>query len=213
MSKKDKLTNTKTYNGYNINNGNIIQLSSHTTTLDQVQDQVEYTSCYHSKAINVRVDIRNQKDCTDKIIDRKAMTRIMEHTKRILYSKYKNGKNDLDLKYVCTTENEGMDGINPHHHLLISANGNAIQNGRAISQALNKAVQHYLNTNNEGLVEFCKSNGKYGKMVDRNSPDFAKQLQEAVYAGIYLAKKKIKAEQAERSSYIFCFKITKRLEK
>lgn len=184
MSAFKDTTNEKVYNSYPINNGVKKNFTCYKKTLDQVINQVEYTISNHSKALFIRLDIRNEKDSDNRIM-RNDMTRIIENTKRAIESKYKDSPNKLDMNITWTTEN---DGDSPHFHCFIGVNGNAIQNGYSILNAMNHAVQKYLKTDNNGLVEFCESNGKYGKMVDRNSPDFIKQMEKAVYAGSYLAK-------------------------
>lgn len=184
MSNSKGITSDKEYNSYPINNGNKKDFSCYEKTLNQVIDQVEYMSSNHSKVLCVRCDIRNDRDLENKIT-RKNMTRIAENVKRNIEHKYKDSPNKPEITTTWTTEN---DGDSPHYHCFIAVNGNAIQNGHSIHEALNKAVQHHLGTDKKGLVEFCKSNGKYGKMIDRNSPDFCKQVDEAVYMGSYLAK-------------------------
>lgn len=178
------MTSDKEYRSYPINNGNKKDFICYEKTLNQVIDQVEYMSSKHSKVLCVRCDIRNDRDLENKIM-RRDMTRITENVKRAIERKYKDSPNKPELTVTWTTEN---DGTSPHYHCLFAVNGNAIQNGHAIHDALNKAVQHHLETDKKGLVEFCKSNEQFGKMIDRNSPDFVKQIENAVYMGSYLAK-------------------------
>lgn len=186
MEKVKNITYNKEYRNYKINNGIKKDFGCYKKTLNQIIDQVEYESLNHSKALHVRLDIRNPIE-TDKTIERKDMTRILENTKRAIESKYKDAKNKPDLNWVWATEKEGIDE-KPHFHLFASVNGNLIQNGYSIMSELNDSVKKFLKTENEGLVEYSESNGKYGVRVDRNSPDFQEKMAEAVYAGSYLAK-------------------------
>lgn len=180
------VTDSKTYRGHPINNGNKKDFECYIKTLDQVIDQTLHMSEKHNKVLNVRLDVRNSAD-TERPIKRKDMTRIMENTKRGLDRKYKNSPNKIDFNYVWTTENEGTKK-NPHFHLFISVNGNACQNGYSILNAVQEAVKLKLGGEYAGLVEFSRSNGRQGLMVDRNSENFHKELDEALYAGSYLAK-------------------------
>lgn len=184
MSYSNKTIKDKTYRDYPINNGKKKDFECYKKTLDQVIDQVEYTSANHSKALFTRLDIRNDRDLDNKIM-RKDMPRVCENAKRAIERKYKNSPNKPDVTITWATEKDGDD---PHYHLVIGVNGNAIKNGYSILETMNDVVKKYLNTDKNGLVEYCKSNGKYGKMVDRNSPKFTDQLNDVIYAASYLAK-------------------------
>lgn len=176
----------KAYRGHTINNGRIHDFGCYVKTLDQVIDQSEYMLAKHSKVLSVRMDIRNPKD-SERQIKRSDITRILENAKRKLDSHYKGCPNQLDFNYVWTAENEGTDK-NPHFHLFISVNGNTCQNGYGIFKAVEKAVSARLGKEYGGLVEFSKSNGKYGLRVNRDSYNWQKELDESIYAGSYLAK-------------------------
>lgn len=184
MTKPNDITQEKEYRSYPINNGEKKNFSCYKRTLDQVIDQVEYSLTKHSKTLFTRLDIRNDSD-SEKTITRKDMTRIAENTKRAIERKYKASPNKPDMNITWAAEN---DGDKPHFHLFVSVNGNAIQNAYAIHDAVNQVVKKHLGTEKDGLVEYCKSNNKYGKMVDRNSTDFHQQMDESVYMGSYLAK-------------------------
>lgn len=184
MSKEQGITDAKSYRSYPINNGIKKDFTCYTKTLDQVIDQVEYAVTKHSKALFTRLDIRNEAYSKNQLT-RKDMTRIIENSKRAIERKYKNSPNKPDMNITWTTEN---DGEKPHFHLFISVNANAIQNGYAIKDTINQVVKKYLETDNDGLVEYCQSNGKYGKRIDRNASDFYERMDEAVYMASYLAK-------------------------
>lgn len=184
---KNKITKDKMYNGYKINNGINRDFSCYTKTLDQVIDVAEYTVAYHSKSLFVRLDIRGP-DEGGKRLSRKDMTRVIENVQRNLNRKC-IGTNAADMNVVWTTENEDKS---PHYHLFIGVNGNAIQNGYRILHEMNDAVMKKLDTKNPGLVEFSKSNGKFGIRVDRQSSTRHQDIEKAIYAGSYLAKIKTK---------------------
>lgn len=181
------ITNKKQYNNYPINNGRYVNFNCFEKTLNQVIDMVECGVTEHSKYLVVRLDIRSPQERSVQIT-RQSMPRIIENTKRILERKYKNSVNKPDFGFVLTIENEGEINTNPHCHVLVGVNGNAIQNGYSILSAMEKAVNMHLGEEHSGLVNFSKSNGKKGIMIDRNSNDFQKKLNDAVYAASYLAK-------------------------
>lgn len=187
---KDNLTYEKEYRDYKINNGNRHDFGCYIKTLDQSIDQLEYCIGKHSKCLNVRLDIRNPVG-TKRIIQRENMTRILENGKRNIERRYKDKPNKPDFKVVWTTENESNEK-NPHYHLQINVNGNAVQNGYAIKEEVEKAVNTYFGNEYPGLVEFCKSNGKYGIMIDKNTDEFQENLEKAVYINSYLAKTRSK---------------------
>lgn len=185
MKSKNRIIKDKQYRGYNIPNGEYRNCNYNTITMDQIIDQTEYESHKHSKSLHIRLDIRNQVD-GEEYIGRKDMTRILESTKRNIERKY-GSKNKPEMNYVWTTEKEEKPE-KCHFHLLVTVNGNAIQNGYAVMDELNKAVMKHIHTENSGLVEFCKSNGKYGNMVNRNADNFEEKIAEVVGIGSYLAK-------------------------
>ena len=181
-----KTTTSNTYRGYSINTGKDNNLPCSTKCLDQLVDTVEYMSENHSRVLAVRADIHSELD-SEKVLTRRDVTRAIENTKRNINSRFKDSKNNPDIKFIVTTEQTSPEA-NPHYHVMAFANGNAIQNGYSIFSELNKQVKNKLGTNNDGLVHFSGSNGKTGIMIDRNSDDFEQQMNNAVHAGSYLAK-------------------------
>lgn len=178
------------YRGYRINTGNEGVHFCNTVTLDQVINLMEYMTQKHSKVLCVRLDITNDLEGRSPV-GCCHVTRIMENLMRQLESKYRDGKNRVDLKYVWTTEQE-HGAPHPHYHLFILVNGNAMQNGYTVMRVINRYVMRLQQTAKEGLVNFSKSNGKMGIMINRNAPDFEQRKEDAIYAGSYLAKTRTK---------------------
>lgn len=188
-----KTTCKDTYRGYTINNGRrdkTDKLSCNTKTLDQIIDTIEYMTGKHSRVLSIRLDIQNYTN-GKKVLISKDITRAIENTIRSFDAKMKAAKNDPDLKVVWTAE-KASEHNNPHFHLNFVANGNAIQNGYSVKETVSKYVKRILNTDGDGLVNFSGSNGAVGKMIERDSPDFKKQMNDAVYAASYLAKTRSK---------------------
>ena len=192
-----KTTKSNTYRGYTINTGKNNNLPCSTKCLDQIVDTVEYMTENHSKVLAVRADIHSECN-SEKVLTRRDITRIVENTKRNINSKFKNTKNNPDIKVIVTTEQTSLEA-NPHFHLMALANGNAIQNGYSIFSEFNKQVKNKLGTDNDGLVHFSESNGQKGIMIDRNADDFEQQKNNAVYAGSYLAKTRAKEHNPKGS--------------
>lgn len=191
------MTTEKTYRGYPINNGNDNDLPCYTKTLDQIIDTAEHMVSKHSRVLSVRLDIHSER-YSDYTLSSEDMTRIIENVKRQTDSRFKNGKNDPDLHVVWVSERKSSDD-NPHYHLNIFVNGNAIQNGYLIKEAFNRAVKKKLDTDNDGLVHFSSSNGKMGKFIERNSPDVDTQMDYVVYTASYLAKTRSKEHNPKGS--------------
>ena len=177
-------TTEETYRGYRINTGENNDLPCNTKTLDQYLDRQEYMEKNHSRTRIVRLDIRSPSESAIPL--RKQMSRILESTRRKLESKNKS-KNQVDMHYVWTAEKRKAEG-NEHVHLAILANGNTIKNGYGIFKALEEVVKRQIPGASEGHVEFCKSNGKKGILLDRNDPHVADRRNDATFAASYLAK-------------------------
>ena len=220
---KDTTTNGK-YRGYTINNGQDGNLHCHTKTLDQIIDTVELMAAKHSKVFSVRLDIQNTATGRignngqeiDYALDSKDMTRIIESATRTLNSKSKNGKNDPDVHWVWTTERTSPND-KPHFHVNAFVNGNAIQNGYSVKEAVSRAIKNKLqNANNmpnesyEGLVNFSSSNGAKGKLIERNSPEAEDQINDVVFAGSYLAKVRTKEFNPKGSRVSSCTRIPRK---
>lgn len=175
-----------TYRGYKINCGEEGKSSCNKLTLDQCIDRMEYMISKHSKVQVVRLDLHQPID-SDKPL-RKEMTRIIEKANRTLNAKSKGNPNKIDMHYIWRAEQNGSE--HEHVHAVIMANGNAIQNGYSLWDSFNEALKSQYNTNKDGLVEFCESNDKYGKRIERGSDELKKQMDEASYQMSYIAKGK-----------------------
>lgn len=172
------------YRGYPINIGWEGNFPCNVLTLDQLIAIHEYMLSQHSKVLFVRLDIRSPR--WSRVPLRKIMPRILETARRILESKIR-GKNRLDMHYVWTAEQKEYEG-KEHVHLAIWVNGNAIQNGYSVLNAVDEAVERQFPGVGWGLVHFCQSNGEKGILLDRNDPYFEKISGKIIYIASYLAK-------------------------
>lgn len=171
------LDTTKTKSGYN------------RKTLEQIDSLIEYTTNKHSKVLTFRIDIRNDKD-SDKVLSSRCITRCIENTKRNIINRHnsRNTKNDPDIHTVRTEERTSKSS-NPHYHLQVFVNGNAIKSGYPFFEELSKQVSNRLKSEKKGLVHYCGSEqGSAGILIERNSPEFEKQKEQAMRMGSYLAK-------------------------
>ena len=179
-----KTTLSTIYRNYPINVGWEGNLPCNILTLDQLIASHEYMLCFHSKVLFVRLDIRSPRWSISPL--RVVMARILESSKRILDSKNR-GKNRIDMHYVWTAEQKDYEG-KEHAHLAIWVNGNAIQNGYRVLEAVKEAVERQFPGESKGLVHFCQSTGEKGILIDRNDPYFEKISGEIIYVASYLAK-------------------------
>lgn len=178
------------YRGYSLFESEKTKDGFHKKTLDQLIDMAERMAAKHSKVLAIRIDVHSPQG-SDTHLTSRDITRIIENTKRNINNRHKHGKNAPDIQSIWTQEQTCMSE-HPHYHLQISCNGNAIKNGYGIFHELNNQVSRHLKTDdgksNQGLVHYCESNKGAGLLIDRNSPDFESQRDEAVRMGSYIAK-------------------------
>ena len=185
------------YRGYPINTGPNNNLPCNTKTLDQIIDTTEIMTSNHTKTLAIRLDIHSEQD-SDKTLNRRDVTRILENTKRNINTKFKDSKNQPDMKTIVTAERTSPE-VNPHYHVMYLVNGNAIQNGYSIYEEVNTQVKNKLETDSDGLVHFSESNGKQGIMIDRSSENFEQQKNSTIFTGSYLAKTRSKEHNPKGS--------------
>lgn len=202
------ITDDEVYRKYKINTGVSTKLSCNKAALDQIIDRIEYMTKSHSKTLCIRVDINNEADGYA-VLERHHITRVMEETKRHLESKLRNSRNKMDFHYVWTTE-QTREARHPHYHCFILVNGNAIQNGYSVKEALNRYVMKWQRTEKQGLVHFSESNGAKGIMINRAKPDFERRMADAVYAGSYLAKTRTKERRPKGARFSSASRLPKR---
>ena len=186
-----------TYRGYLIDTGVYVALPCNILTLDQIIAIHRYMLSQHSKVLFVRLDIRSPRWSSTPL--RKIMPRIIESSKRFLESKNR-GKNCVDMHDVWTAEQKNYEG-KEHAHLAIWVNGNAIQNGYRLLDAVEKAVERQFPGESEGLVHFCESNGEKGILIDRNDPYFEQISGKVIYMASYLSKVSTKDHKAKGARF------------
>ena len=203
-----KTTEDSTYRSFMINTGTSKRLPCNKLTLDQIIDRIEHMTAAHSKTLCIRLDIMNAADGYT-VLERYHITRVLEETIRHLESKLRYSRNKLDIHYVWTTE-QTKETEHPHYHCFILVNGNAIQNGYSVKEALNRYVMKWQRTEKQGLVHFSESNGPMGIMINRNAPDYERRKAEAVYAGSYLAKTRTKEHNRKGQRFSSASRMSRR---
>ena len=184
-----KITKDNCYSGYKLLDSYKSKDGYYTKSLKQICDATEYMINKHSRVITFRIDIHSEHD-SEMILSSRDVTRCIENTKRNIANRYRSRKNDLDIQTI-RTEERNSESAKPHYHLQVFANGNAIKSGYPFFQELSRQVSKMLNSDKKGLVHRCGSEqGSAGVLIDRNSPDFEKQKEQAVRMGSYLAKVK-----------------------
>lgn len=186
--KNDNTTNSESYKGYTINNGKEYTSDCYISILDKIIEKTTEMAEKHSKVLVSRIDIHKPQD---KIIENpnRKCTRIKESFKKEMNRVFKDSPHNPDVNIISTSERNDS-GRQTHEHLYIIANGNAIQNAWRFQDSLNRHTKRIFDSDKDGLVHFCESNGDKGIMIDRNDDDFQEQLDKAIYAGSYLAKTK-----------------------
>lgn len=189
-SKKQEIIFSSSYRGYKINNPQHSE-GCYKGSLDKIIDSIEESTEKHCKVLVARMDIRKPKGVQMENGGRK-ITRAIEGFKREQERKFKDSPHSLDMKVIRSTERKSNEG-NTHDHLLILANGNCINNSFPLFQSLERHVERILMGNNNssennGLVEICKSTGNKGFIIDRNNENSEEIKGKGVYTGSYLAK-------------------------
>ena len=187
---RSKIIKDTKYRGYSLFESEKTKDGFYKTTIDQLIDMAERMAAKHSKVLALRIDVHSPQN-SDTSLTGRDITRIIENTKRninmkhFLHFRIFRFQSILSQEQTCKSEH-------PHYHIQISCNANAIKNGYGIYQELNRQVSRRLQTDdnksNQGLVHYCESNKGAGLLIDRNSPDFESQRDEAVRMGSYIAK-------------------------
>ena len=187
ISKNDKnIVYGSSYRGYRINNGKNSEHSCYKDSLDKTINIIENKTQRHNKAHMTRIDVHPPQGMPE-IEASKAMTRVVESMLREISRKHKHSSHDPDISVIRTTE-IGSHENNLHFHFSILSNGNAIQNGYTFLESMTRHSERIFGSSMSGRVNYSSSNNGTGIMINRNSPDYEEKLQEAVYAGSYLAK-------------------------
>ena len=174
------------YRGYNVNNGNDLEYSCFKNYLDKIIDETEEKINRHSKVHVTRLDVHPPQEI-DEREQSKKMTRVVEAMQREMLRKHKHSSHNPDISVIRTTE-VGHIANNQHFHITILSNGNAIQNGYTFHESMTRHCERILDTPMAGRVNNSSANNGIGIMINRNSPDFEQQMQDAVYVMSYLAK-------------------------
>ena len=174
------------YRGYKINNGNNSEYSCYKDSLDKIINDIEDKTNRHNKVHITRIDVNTPQVMSEKE-QSKAMTRVVESTRREISRKHKHSSHDPDISIIRTTE-IGYKENNVHFHFAITSNGNAIQNAYTFLETMTRHCERILDTPMAGRVNNSSANNGLGIMINRNSPDFEQQMQDAVYVMSYLAK-------------------------
>lgn len=168
-----------------------------TEILDKIKSNFDDMLSKHSKVFALRFDIRYPKG--DTTYDKNKINDFNYNFKRNLNREKVQGGHKVDPRLISVHEKHKSD--KNHYHYLLLVNGNAHQSGYYLHQKANKIWKNMLDSSEDGLVDFCNTGHKNGIMIDKNSPEFEKQYNEAFYQASYLAKKRGK-ENPDKGAWL-----------
>ena len=97
------------------------------------------------------------------------------------------GGHRVDPQILWTEENNVSSA--PHYHFILLVNGNAKNDYKALLRnTVNPLWKKTINSDNDGLVDYCDKNGPNGLMITRSSPRRSDTDQQMSYQASYLAK-------------------------
>lgn len=190
---EEKFMNTtfgSTHNGIQINTDQRKGLGCITSILDNYQKHLAHMIASHSKVMQVRFDLHYPNDGTI-VPNRQHIYNFNYNLKRKLQRETIIGGHRVDPQILWTEEINSSTA--PHYHFLLLANGNAKNNYKELlKNTVNPLWKNTINSDNDGLVDYCDKNGPNGLMITRSSPDVLTQINRCSYQASYLAKIKTK---------------------
>ncbi len=203
-------TKSNTFKGFTINTGDG-RYSCDEYILEQYDQRFQYLLSRHSRVLQKRFDLHYPQDgsviptpehiyrCTENL--RRDLKRNnplpKEGKKRSSGRKGIATSHNVDPQILWVKEQENGNP-NPHYHLVVLVNGNAIKSGWSIQQRAEKQWANALQLDEaKGLVNNCNQSGPDSILVDKNSPEFETDINKAYYQGSYPAKTRGKERRAK----------------
>ena len=176
-----------TYKGFELGN----EEAYDTKLLDADIDAITSSLKEHSKVLAKRIDLHLPKDtqpdkCNEMFSD--VMGEIVRNFNRPRKRGVPKQRPSLDARYVMTTEQNEAE--TPHAHLVLTLNGNRVQNGYYPMQEIKAIAERKLGS--DTLVHECR-NGEW--MLHRGNEA---ELREVVKATSYIAKVRTKENNQGR---------------
>ena len=194
------VTYESTFNGYPINTDKDKEIGCYTKGLARLQNEIESMTAKHNKVLITGVILRYPQDGSiqpsskDFNIFNKNLKRDLERnnilpkegklrgTRRT--EPDKTPKNQVDPSITIVCEQHGEDK-NTHAHVLIMVNGNAKRDPFDIHKRASRAWKSAIGVENvSGLVHCCERS----HLLNRSSPDFQQEVNDAFHHSSYLFK-------------------------
>ncbi len=180
----NKITFENTYKNHPINSDKERRLGCYEKALEKINNTLKNMINKHNKVMIVRFDIRypdNEKVNTDN----KNIYHFTYNLKRSLNREKIQGGHYVDAKVLHVEEQNTSN--HTHHHYAVIVNGNAKNKYYPIVEKANKIWKKTLNTDQDGLVDFCNRK-ENGIIIDRNNANCERDLDKAFFQLSYLAK-------------------------
>ncbi len=189
------ITFENTYNTHTINTHKDKRLGCYEKALEKIDTTIKDMIEKHSKVMVVRFDIRYPDNENIKS-DNTDIYKFTYNLKRSLNREKIEGGHNVDARIIHVEEKN--TSLNPHHHFAVLVNGNAKNKYYPIVEKANKIWKKTLNTDQDGLVDFCNKI-ENGIMIDRNDDNRERDLDKAFFQLSYLAKTNGKQDRKKGS--------------
>ncbi len=204
------ITKSNTFKGFTINTGNG-KYACDEHILEQYDQRFQYLLSRHSRVLQKRLDLHYPQNG--------SLAPVPEHIYRFTENLSRDLKRNNPLPEEGRKRSAGRKGApaphkvdpqilwvkeqesgspNPHYHLMVFVNGNAVKSGWSLQKRAERQWANATGLNEAtGLVNNCNQSGPDSILVDKNSPEFGAEMNQAYYQGSYLAKTRGKAHRAK----------------
>lgn len=180
------ITHEQMYNGFKINQGATNGKGCRKDILDRYREELFGMLQDHSKVMQIRFDLRYPADGSVPH-DPQKVYRFTENIKRKMKRSQYAGGHCADPRLIKVQEQDTSS--NPHFHCTLLVNGNALQSYLSVlKNVVDPLWKQALQTDRNGLVDYCDNNGENGIMIRRGSSDMQQQIEKCIYQASYMAK-------------------------
>ena len=180
----EKIIYENIYNNHTINTSKERRHGCYKKALEKIDNTLTKMIKKHSKIMIVRFDLRYPTNSNYES-NSQDINRFTYNLKRSLDREKIEGGHNVDAKVLHVEEKNTSN--NTHHHYAVIVNGNVKNNYYPIVEKAEKIWKKTLNTDQDGLVDFC-NRIENGIIIDRNNENRERELEKAYFQLSYLAK-------------------------
>jgi hypothetical protein len=203
-------TKANTFKGFTINTGNG-RFACDEQILEQLHQRIQFMLSHNSRVLEKRLDLHYPQDGLVEPAS-KHIYRFTENLHRDLKrnnplpeegKKRSPGRKGVAASHpvnpqILWVKEQEKETPNPHYHLVVLVNGNAVKSGWSIQKRAERQWANTLNLDEaSGLVHNCNQSGPDAIAIDQNRPDCEDKTNQVYYHGSYLAKTRSKEHRAK----------------